>query len=218
MKMAKSTKRAVPTKRQSPAESIEVKASSEQRILEAARKVFTRKGYAATRTRDIAEEAGINLALLNYYFRSKEKLFHEVMIEKVQQIFGVLKPIINDERTSLFTKIELIANTYIDLIKENPDLPFFVLNEMRSQNNEFQARLPSQNLVRESHYYKQVLEARPDADPYHFILNVFSIIIFPFVAKPVQESLLGLDESTFLTKMEERRKWIPLWAKAMLEA
>ena len=52
--------------------------STEQKIKNAARKVFTEKGYAATRTRDIAEAAGINLALLNYYFRSKQKLFEEV--------------------------------------------------------------------------------------------------------------------------------------------
>lgn len=56
--------------------------STEQKIIEAARKVFTRKGYSATRTRDIAEEAGLNLALLNYYFRSKQKLFELVMAEK----------------------------------------------------------------------------------------------------------------------------------------
>jgi AcrR family transcriptional regulator len=56
----------------------EVKAldtTTEAKIKNAARVVFHKKGFAATRTRDIAEEAGINLALLNYYFRSKEKLF-----------------------------------------------------------------------------------------------------------------------------------------------
>jgi AcrR family transcriptional regulator len=52
-----------------------IEPTTEEQIKEAARRVFTRKGYAATRTRDIAEESGHNLALLNYYFRSKEKLF-----------------------------------------------------------------------------------------------------------------------------------------------
>ena len=54
--------------------------TTEQKIVEAARKIFTQKGYAATKTRDIAEEAGINLALLNYYFGSKENLFKQPSI------------------------------------------------------------------------------------------------------------------------------------------
>ncbi len=67
-----------------------VDSSTEEKIKEAARVVFMKKGFAATRTRDIAEEAGINLALLNYYFRSKEKLFELVMFEKFQKFFGII--------------------------------------------------------------------------------------------------------------------------------
>ena len=61
--------------------------STEERIKAAARKVFHQKGFAGTRTRDIAEEAGINHAMLNYYFRSKEKLFEMVMMETMAQFF-----------------------------------------------------------------------------------------------------------------------------------
>jgi len=50
----------------------ELDTSTEAKIKAAARVVFHKNGFAATRTRDIAEEAGINLALLNYYFRSKQ--------------------------------------------------------------------------------------------------------------------------------------------------
>ena len=68
--------------------------STEEKIKAAARKVFTRKGFAATRTRDISEEAGINLALLNYYFRSKEKLFDLVMMENMQHFLIGMKEVI----------------------------------------------------------------------------------------------------------------------------
>ena len=75
----------------------ETNLSTEEKFKEAARVVFTRKGYAATKTRDIAEEAGLNLALLNYYFRSKEKLFEIIMLEKITQLFvlaeGDAKPL-----------------------------------------------------------------------------------------------------------------------------
>ena len=50
----------------------ENKESTESKIKDAAKIVFHKKGFTATRTRDIAEEAGLNLALLNYYFRSKK--------------------------------------------------------------------------------------------------------------------------------------------------
>src|SRR5215203_1539650 len=94
---------------------LEADLSTEEKIKDAARKVFTQKGYSATRTRDIAEEAGINLALLNYYFRSKEKLFEQVMMERMQQLFGTLLPYIIDAQTSLDDKLDLIVTHYIDL-------------------------------------------------------------------------------------------------------
>lgn len=191
--------------------------SSEQRILEAARKVFTRKGYAATRTRDIAEEAGINLALLNYYYRSKEKLFQQVMTEKVQQLFGGIRPLIYDPSTSLIKKVELITKNYIEMISLNPDLPFFVLNEIRMHPSRFSEHFEHDNLIRDSHFFRQVKEARPDVDPFHLILNIFSLIIFPFIAQPLQLALLGSDERSFVLRMEERKKLIPVWVKALLE-
>ena len=83
--------------------------STEEKIKEAARVVFHKKGYAATRTRDIAEEADINLALLNYYFRSKEKLFDLIMVETLSGFLQHLTAILNDGKTSLEKKIEQIA-------------------------------------------------------------------------------------------------------------
>src|SRR4051794_24037459 len=90
--------------------------STEEKIKEAAKKVFMKKGYGATRTRDIAEEAGINLALLNYYFRSKDKLFELVMLEKVQKLFGVIAPVITDEHMDLENKINMLVSNYIDML------------------------------------------------------------------------------------------------------
>src|SRR5688500_11982834 len=106
--------------------------TTEERIKAAARKVFTKKGFAATRTRDIAEEAGINLALLNYYFRSKQKLFDIVMLENMQRFMMVLHGVFNTESTSLNEKVAAIATNYINLLKEHPDLPLFVLSEIRA--------------------------------------------------------------------------------------
>ena len=85
-----------------------VDASTEQKIKLAAKTIFHKKGYAATRTRDIAEASGINLALLNYYFRSKEKLFQLIMIETMQQFIASLSGAFNDPNSTLSEKIEII--------------------------------------------------------------------------------------------------------------
>src|SRR3954470_11364138 len=110
----------------------EVDSSTEEKIKNAARTIFHKKGFAATRTRDIAEEAGINLALLNYYFRSKEKLFDIVMAERIDKLFSVLAPLLFDEDTSLEEKLQKITDQYITMLLEHPDLPIFVLSEIRN--------------------------------------------------------------------------------------
>jgi len=75
--------------------------STEEKIKQAARRLFTEKGFDAVKTRDIAEEAGINLALLNYYFRTKENLFDIIMVENFDQFAQQLIPILGNENLSL---------------------------------------------------------------------------------------------------------------------
>src|ERR1700748_2737311 len=94
-KTVRAKKKAVPKK--TTTEEI----STEEKIKAAAKKLFTQKGFAATRTRDIAEEAGINLALLNYYFRSKEKLFELIMMENFRQFLQGIKVKFLDENMTI---------------------------------------------------------------------------------------------------------------------
>jgi AcrR family transcriptional regulator len=193
-------------------------ASTEERIKEAARTVFTQKGYSATRTRDIAEEAGINLALLNYYFRSKEKLFELVMAEKVAKLFGVIAPVVNNEHTSLDEKVTLIADAYITMLTQNPGLPLFVLSEIRNNPEHFGNKMQAGKLLTESYFVKQLLEKRPDIHPLHFIINVLSMCIFPFIAKPVLESAGVMSDNQLSDFTEERKTLIVEWFKAMIDS
>lgn len=187
--------------------------STEEKIIEAARKVFLEKGYAATRTRDIAEKAGINLALLNYYFRSKEKLFQLVMVEKLQQLFSVVLPIVNNDELTLEQKLETLAENYIDLLIDNSDLPIFILSEIRANPERFKDRLQVQHILRNSSFVSQIREKRPDVEPVHFIVSLLGMIIFPFIAKPI----LFSDTKRFNALMEERKTLVVKWAKAILE-
>lgn len=192
--------------------------STEDKIKEAARKVFTSKGYAATRTRDIAEEAGINLALLNYYFRSKEKLFEIIMAEKMFKLFNVLAPVIDDSKTSLEKKVETIVVNYIDLLRENPDLPLFVLSEIRTNPKRFSEQLRVGPLLQNSALVKQLKEKRPDLNPLHFVISLLGMTVFPFIMKPVIFDVMPDNAKVFDTLVQERKKLIPAWIKAILKA
>ncbi|HEV3223205.1 MAG TPA: helix-turn-helix domain-containing protein [Puia sp.] len=191
--------------------------STEEKIKDAARKVFTRKGYSATRTRDIAEEAGLNLALLNYYFRSKQKLFEIVMFEKMQKFFGILLPILFDISTSLETKVESISASYIDLILANPDLPFFILSEIRNDPGVFMKIIQKKDFLKNSVFIRQIKEKKPEINPLHFLISLLGMCVFPFVMKPVLKKMTGMEETAFKQMMLERKSLIPVWVKAMLK-
>jgi AcrR family transcriptional regulator len=192
--------------------------TTEEKIKEAARKVFMKKGYAGTRTRDIAEEAGLNIELLNYYFRSKEKLFEIVMMEKVQKLFGIIAPILTDTSTTLEKKIELAAGNYIAMLMENPDLPLFVMSEIRNNPERFANKVQAVKLIQESHFVKQIKEKRPDINPLHFVISLLGMILFPFIARPVLQDAGNLSAKAFQNMMEERKALIPLWIKALMKA
>lgn len=192
--------------------------STEEKIKEAARKVFTQKGYAATRTRDIAEEAGINLALLNYYFRSKEKLFEIVILEKMHLLLGKIGPILMDEKTTIELKVEQIAEHYIDTLMANPDIPLFVLGEIKTNPAKFAELINTKTKIADSAFFKQLKAARPDINPVHFIFNVLGLIIFPFIGKPLLQLIIGVKPEEIRIIMNERKTLIKTWVKAMLEA
>lgn len=196
----------------------QVDLSTEEKIKEAARKVFSKKGYAATRTRDIAEEAGINLALVNYYFRSKDKLFNEIMHEKVYQLFGTIVPILVNPSLSLDLKISIVADSYIDMLIENPDLPLMVLSEMKNNPEGFGMKLQLSPLHKDSSLVKQIHERNPDVNPMQFILSILGMIIFPFVARPVFATMSGMNKEEFISLMKERKSYINKWVDALLNA
>src|SRR6267154_445938 len=190
--------------------------STEEKIKEAARKVFMKKGFSATRTRDIAEEAGINLALLNYYFRSKQKLFDEVMKEKIQTLLKTIVPVLQDSSTTLDEKIKLIVVNYLKVLSKNNDLPIFVLNELRKDNVSFISKLPVGKAILQTSFILQLKQRKKNVDPVHFLVSMLGLIVFPFVAKPILTQSGMISEKKFQSLMLEREQLIPLWMDAIL--
>ncbi|HZV68728.1 MAG TPA: TetR/AcrR family transcriptional regulator [Saprospiraceae bacterium] len=195
--------------------------STEEKIKNAARVMFTQKGYAATRTRDIAQEAGINLALLNYYFRSKEKLFDLIMLESMQGFIQSISGVLNDEGTSLQEKIRTLVSNYIDMLTLQPNLPLFVLSELRNHPHELISKLDFKEKLIRSHFFVQIQQAIiegkiPPMHPLHFIMNIMGMIIFPFVGSPIIKNIGNLDQSSFNELMQQRKILIPEWIFSMM--
>ena len=110
--------------------------TTEEKIKQAATKVFLEKGFDGTTTRDIAAEAGINLALLNYYFRSKQKLFDSVFEEMIKLFFEGITTVLSQPIT-LREKIIALIDYDFSMLRQSPDLAMFVLNEMHRNPNRF---------------------------------------------------------------------------------
>ncbi|BAU55089.1 TetR/AcrR family transcriptional regulator [Mucilaginibacter gotjawali] len=195
-------------------------ASTEEKIKEAARVVFTAKGYAATTVRDIAAQANINLALVNYYFRSKEKLFDLIMAETMKILFDKIKPVIYDESTTLNEKISGIVDSYLELLLENPELPLFVVSEMRSGSDMLPKMTENGKLFLESHFAKQIrqLQAKGQLNfhPVNIMMNMLGLIVFPFIGRPLMLKTGIVNEEEFRKIIEERKKLIPLWIVSII--
>ena len=191
--------------------------STEVRIKEAAHKVFLNKGFSGTSVRDVAKEARSNVALVNYYFRSKKNLFNVVMLEKVHQLLGSLAPILNDETTTLDRKIEGMVNSYIDFLTKNPDLPTFILSEVRKKNFEFVTGARLDKIIFQSQFMKQLKEECGEINPVHLFVSLLGMMIFPFVAKPIILQTGLVNEKGFQKMMQERKALIPMWVNTMLK-
>ena len=187
---------------------------AEEKILSAARKIFTTRGMAGARMQDIADEAGINKALLHYYYRDKEKLFETIFLAEAQKFFPKINAIFQSD-DPLFLKIEKFVDEYIDEILENPYLPWFVLNEINRDPDQFMYKVWGENnLPKPAKFLEQIEKEIKKGtikriNPLHLLMNLLSMTIFPFIARPMITRNLSMTDSRFRETMEERKKEIP---------
>ncbi|SHF04466.1 TetR/AcrR family transcriptional regulator [Flavisolibacter ginsengisoli] len=187
--------------------------STEEKILAAARKIFLNKGMDGARMQDIADEAGINKALLHYYFRSKDKLFEQIFLEVASSMLPRIFSIFQSDDT-LFTKIEKFCDTYITQEIKTPYVPIFILNEVNRQPQAFlkkvlgNTRPPVEKLLQQIEQETKAGLIKP-IDPLQLLLNTLSLCIFPFLASPMIQLLTGMEAKNFRALMEERKKLVP---------
>ncbi len=190
------------------------KPDTETLIFEAAKKVFGMKGMHGARMQEIADEAGINKALLHYYFRTKEKLFEAVFTDIFQSFFPKAMDIMANPEISFREKIEKFTNVYISLIQENPYIPGFFLHQLSTGGTEKIVSLFKESGIKPDLFFQQV-EKEIDENtihpvhPIHLIVNMISMCIFPFIGKPLLSAILFKDTETYDQFLEERKKEVP---------
>jgi len=183
--------------------------TTEKIILKAAKKVFIEKGFDGARMQEIADLAGINKALLHYYFRSKEKMFDAVFEEACFLFFPKISEIMNSE-LSLFEKIRTFVDVYISVIVKNPHLPIFVLHELSRNSEKIADKIKSfginpESLIKNIQEEMKLGEIIP-IDPKQLIVNMLSLCIFPFVGKPIFQNLIFENDAKAYNKFIIDRK------------
>jgi len=187
---------------------------TEELILDAAMKVFTRKGFAAARTEEIAKEAGINRALLHYYYRDKQTIFNLIFESRFKEFFKGLFVIFEADNISLFDKIRRMVDHEITTLNKHPDLARFIITEIAQEPElllEYGKKLGVNPRLFIEAFEKQVSREvnmgtiRP-IEGKQLLINIMSLCIYPFVAKPIIQTMMSLDEPSFYQMTEQRKK------------
>lgn len=169
------------------------------------------KGPDGARMQEIADAAGINKSLLHYYFRDKETLYNSVFKNVLMDLLPALTTVFGSEK-SLFEKITEFIEVYIGFIQSNPLLPHFIVTETtRNPQRVIMAfnQIPKQSLLEklESDILASVNkgEIRP-TDPRLLIINMISLCVFPFIAKPVMSSFMNMESDEYDNLLDMRKK------------
>ena len=184
---------------------MELQTETELKIVASAEKLFYQKGKAGTSMQDIADDAGINRTLLNYYFGTKDQLFEAVFRKALGNFVPELAAMFNSDLDFNLLVPKLI-HSIIDAMIANPQIPIFVLQEL-SSNPE---RMPQ--VIKGMGIDPELVIKKVEDQP-HFmqlIINLISLCIFPFAARPVVTGLLfNGDNDAFVAAMEQRKEILP---------
>ncbi len=185
--------------------------TTEEKIYEAARRIFLLKGMEGARMQEIADEAGMNKALLHYYFRSKENLFKAVFKDIFTKFFSKVKDTIFSD-ISAKEKLIVFIDNYINLIQANPYVPQFIINEINRDPKVlktlmFESGIEPQKIL--EMFFNEVQASNlSKLDPRHIIVSILGMLIFPFVARPLLQMIYFNDNQEAYTEFLNERKEI----------
>lgn len=187
---------------------------TEELILDAAMKVFTRKGFAAARTEEIAKEAGINRALLHYYYRDKQTMFNLIFETRFKEFFKGLFVIFESDNLTLFDKIKRMVEHEINTLMKHPDLARFIITEIAQHPElllEYGKKLGINPRLFIAAFEEQVSKevnagSIKPIEGKQLLINIMSLCVYPFVAMPIINTMMQLGDDTFDAMMVQRKK------------
>jgi len=186
------------------------KENTEEKILNAAKKVFVTKGSDGARMQEIADEAGINKSLLHYYYRSKEKLFAAVFKFAFKKFAPNLMGIFENE-SDIFTKITSFIHSYIDIINKNPFIPLFIINEVSKKNAGFVGAVIKNSGMNIDLFEKEIKKeikkgTIKQVDHRQLIVNILALCVFPFIGRPIIQKVVFEDNENQYDDFLKSRK------------
>lgn len=204
------------------------RSETEERILEAARTVFLRRGTAGARMQQIADEASVNKALLHYYFDDKATLAEAVFVRAARDLLPPVIRVLGSDR-SLEEKVERVVEIEIDELSANPFLPGYLLIELHTDPGRARslfttvAGQPPESLAPDvldrlaSQLERRAAsgEIRP-IEPEQFVVNLIALCMFPFAAAPMIKQVLALDDDDFRDFLQRRKEALPAFFLAGL--
>jgi TetR/AcrR family transcriptional regulator len=183
--------------------------TTEEKIYEAARRIFILKGMEGARMQEIADEAGMNKALLHYYFRSKENLFKAVFKDIFTKFFLKVKVTLFSE-ISANEKINVFIDNYIDLIQSNPYVPQFIINEINRDPKVLSTLMSESGIGPQKILSIFLNEVKSNnlskLDPRHIVVSLLGMLIFPFVARPLLQMVYFNDDKEAYNRFLNERK------------
>ncbi len=186
--------------------------NTELDIVEAARKVFQEKGFKEATMRDIAAEAKINMAMVHYYFRSKENLFFLILDEAFRQLIEKIVSVLNNDELDIFEKIRRIVSEYITFFSEKPYLPQFLMGEViRNPERMGKQMLKNMSFLNVFRTFSEQLGKEYEKgtiqhiSAFSLLLNIISLCVFPAIIKPLACEVPDYDTTVFDHLIEDRK-------------
>jgi TetR/AcrR family transcriptional regulator len=185
------------------------------RILDAAHTTFLRKGTAGSRTQEIADQAGVNKALVHYYFGTKaalaDAIFERALATIMPRIFGILA----DPDRTIEEKVPAITEEQIDFHSERPYLAGYLISELHAQPDRIARLMTRQSGPVPLEVLRRQLREGAKSGKYRqlsaeqFVANMMGLLIFPFAIRPALSGLLSLDSTRWRAFIDERRRLVP---------
>ena len=181
-----------------------IQESTQSRILTEAVTIFQQKGLHGARMQEIADKAGINKAMLHYYFKTKEELFQQVFQQALDLFIAKIELILTSELPLAQIVSQYVDHT-LDALSANPTIPAFVLHEINRDPQRMSDVFAGNQRIN----LAQFAEHFPSADEaQQFFTDMVALCVYPFVAQPMLEKVLDLTPTAYLQFIQQRKKHI----------